>query len=157
MSKKRISLSGDQKASLLWLVISIILLGILFFAKTQINALPDTRVFLFHFWFFIGFFSGVVGSLGLLCSIPCFISFTFEKRAAEKAYKKSLTDIQALPNEFTTVTLKDIELPFFLSRENFHCTAKLDEDGKVICKIELDSTFTTEDYESFLANFAIEN
>lgn len=157
MGKKRISLSGDQKASLLWLVISIILLGILFFAKTQINALPDTRGFLFRFWFFIGFFSGIVGLLVLVCSTLSFIAFTFEKRAVEKAYQKSLIDIQALPNEFTTVTLKDIELPFFLLREEFHCTAKLDEDGKVICKIELGYAFSTEDYESFLANFTIED
>ena len=85
MGKKRISLSGDQKASLLWLVISIILLGILFFAKTQINALPDTRGFLFRFWFFIGFFSGIVGLLVLVCSTLSFIAFTFEKRAVEKA------------------------------------------------------------------------
>ena len=152
MGKKRISVSGDQEASLLWLVISIILLGIFLFIKAQFLSHLDSL-----FLLSLGICGGVFGSLGLLGSLVYFVFSTFEKRAAEKAYQKSLIDIQALPNEFTTVTLKDIKLPFFLSREEFHCTAKLDEDGKVICKIELGYTFSTEDYESFLANFTIED
>lgn len=133
----------------------VILFGIFLFAKTQIQSLSDEKVFLFRFWFFIGFYSGLIGFVGGFCSIIVFITSIFEKHATEKAYKKSLIDIQALPSEFTKVTLKDIQLPFFLNRADFKCTAKLDESGKVICKVELNSTFSTEDYESFLANFTI--
>lgn len=155
MSKKRLSLSKDQKILLLCLLFCVILFGIFLFAKPQVLSSYDEKGFLFYFWFFIGFLSGIIGSIGGFCSILAFIISIFEKHAAEKAYKKSLIDIQALPSEFTKVTLKDIQLPFFLNREDFKCTAKLDESGKVICKVELNSTFSTEDYESFLANFTI--
>ena len=79
MGKKRISLSGDQKASLLWIGISIILLGIFLFIKAQFLSHLDSLLLLS-----LGICGGVFGSLGLLGSLVYFVFSTFEKRAAEK-------------------------------------------------------------------------
>lgn len=156
MSKKRLILSKDQKDTLGGLLVSIIFLGIgIFFA---ICFSPKNMLIRF-IWAMFVVFGGFFGFIGILVSILVFVLLIQEKHRAEKNYQKSLIDIQDLPSKFVKVGLKkDIGwLSEFISPEDIQCSAKLDENGKVIYKIELSSSGSTEDYVLFLDHFDIKH
>ena len=71
--------------------------------------------------------------------------------------KKNIKKIQSLTNEFTPVFLKPNEntLSTYIPSNEIKCMAKLDEDGKIIYKIQVDIEASTENYNAFLQEFEI--
>ena len=65
------------------------------------------------------------------------------QEALEKSKEK-------LSPEFTTVLLNSSD---DISKEKFKCQAKVDNDGKIICKINVDFTTKIDSYEEFLRYF----
>lgn len=72
---------------------------------------------------------------------------------------ESEKQIQKLSKDFVNVQFKDfdnIPLSKFISKDDIFCTAKLDEDGKVIYTFYLKSKiYETKDYELFLKHFDV--
>lgn len=67
----------------------------------------------------------------------------YKQEKVEKVSKK-------LSTEFKQVLLNYSEP---ISKDLFQCKAKIGEDGKIICKIQLDYEVKLEDYEKFLKFF----
>ena len=65
------------------------------------------------------------------------------KKTLEKTKEK-------LGSEFTTVLLNSSGN---ISKEKFECQAKVDNDGKIICKIHVDFETKIDSYEEFLKYF----
>ena len=63
---------------------------------------------------------------------------------------KSRKNKQKLTSEFKQVILNYSEP---ISKELFECQAKVDDDGKIVCKIQLDYEVKIENYEEFLSFF----
>lgn len=69
-----------------------------------------------------------------------------------KEYKReTLEEVkEALSSEFKTVLLNSSGN---ISKEMFECQAKVDNDGKIICKIHVDFETKMDSYEEFLRYF----
>lgn len=67
----------------------------------------------------------------------------YKSEELEKANKE-------LTSEFKEVLLNYSEP---ISKECFECQAKVDDDGKIVCKIQLDYEVKIESYEKFLRYF----
>lgn len=68
---------------------------------------------------------------------------SYEQEKLEKTSKE-------LTKEFKPVLLNYSEP---ISKDLFVCQAKVDDDGKIVCKIELDYVVEIESYEKFLSYF----
>lgn len=70
----------------------------------------------------------------------------------EREYHKNKvsTTSNELTSDFDTVVLKD---PQGIPVEVFECQARIDEDGKIICKVHCDFISKFDNYEDFLQHF----
>ena len=70
----------------------------------------------------------------------------------EREYRKNriTTATNALTSEFNTVILND---PPSISVDMFECQAKVDDNGKIICKIHCDFISKFDNYNDFLQHF----
>lgn len=102
------------------------------------------EVFLFHYTFplWLVLFLTLVVLLGKLVQSQSFIE-NYKYEELEKA-KKELT------SGFKKVLLNHSEP---ISKECFECQAKVDDDGKIVCQIQLDYEVKIESYEEFLRYF----
>ena len=90
----------------------------------------------------------------ITCCVYCIISIVkivqyqkWEKEYMQETLEKSK---EKLSPEFTTVLLNSSD---DISKEKFNCQAKIDNDGKIICKINVDFTTKFDSYEKFLRYF----
>lgn len=69
--------------------------------------------------------------------------------------KKNIKKIQSLTNEFRPVFLKPNgnELSMYIPNNEIKCMAKLDDNGKIIYKIQVNIENSTENYNAFLSEF----
>jgi len=70
----------------------------------------------------------------------------YRRQKIEKASKE-------LTTEFKPVYLKYSEP---ISKKYFDCEARIDDDGKIFCKVHLDREFELENHEEFLRFFSFE-
>ena len=82
--------------------------------------------------------------VGTILSVQC-VKF-------EKEYKRNKVEKakQELTSEFKTVFINNSGI---ISKDMIECTAKVDENGKIICKIHCDFKTELETYEDFLRCF----
>jgi len=71
----------------------------------------------------------------------------YAKNYVQERLEKASTE---LTQEFKEVLLNYSEP---IPKDLFKCQAKIDEDGKIVCKIELDYEVKLENYEKFLRYF----
>ncbi len=92
-----------------------------------------------------------------LISLIIFIELLIFTLIGNYITKKNIKKIQSLTNEFTPVFLKPNEntLSTYIPSNEIKCMAKLDEDGKIIYKIQVDIEASTENYNAFLQEFEI--
>lgn len=106
---------------------------------------------------------GIIGVLFIilflvsLISLNVFIELLIFILIGNHITKKNLKKIQTLTEEFTPVFLKQNgnTLPSYIPSNEIKCMAKLDEDGKIIYKIQVDIESSTENYNAFLSEFEI--
>ncbi len=69
--------------------------------------------------------------------------------------KKNIKKIQSLTNEFRPVFLEPNgnELLMYIPNNEIKCMAKLDDNGKIIYKIQINIENSTENYNAFLSEF----
>lgn len=73
-----------------------------------------------------------------------------EKQTKNQKQKKLEEANKELTTEFKQVLLNYSEP---ISKDLFKCYAKIDDDGKIFCKIELDYEVKIDNYEKFLRHF----
>lgn len=165
MSKNRKKLSDGQKliigfvicvviiiiASILWLS------GIVYTPVVQNSFVLAIACVLF---FTVASACAIVLVLFAFVALPMVLYLDYkDKKVKEKIDKESAVKIKKLPNEFTEVGLKDVStLLTYISDENIHCKAMLDENGKVILQIKgsIEINIGTTDYTWILNHFDIE-
>ena len=84
----------------------------------------------------------------LIISVIKFLKY--QKYAQKYQQEKVEQARQELSTEFKQVFLNYSE---FISKDLFECQAKVDNDGKIICKVQLDYEVKLENYEEFLSFF----
>lgn len=164
MSKNRKKISDGQKliigfvicvviiiiASILWLS------GIVYTPVVQNSLFLIMTVFLFSI---VAFFCACY-LIGCIIDFLIYLYTNYKyKKNKEKIDKENAVKIKKLPNEFTEVGLKDIStLLTYISGEDIHCKAMLDENGKVILQIRssIEVNIGTTDYTWILNHFNIE-
>lgn len=87
----------------------------------------------------------------------CFITLLIFTLIGNHTTKKNIKRIQSLTNEFRPIFLKPNgnELSSYIPNKEIKCMAKLDENGKIIYKIQVDIEASTENYNAFLSEFEI--
>lgn len=132
------------------------------------------------FWKNITFLTKLLDGFGLagafivlIMSIITFVSFIgcisfttiiimeiSHDKNLKKAFAISYIKVKKLTNEYSEIKFKDFanaNLSDFISEEDIHCFAKLDENGNIVYKIQVDVEKTTADYLKFTDNFEIRN
>lgn len=111
--------------------------------------------------FIVGIVVGLIIIASILVSLA-FIGILFGTLLSnyyeKKEYLKSKEEIKVLPNDFVTVYLKnsnDFPLATFVASEDITCYAKLDENGKVVYKIQINAEYETDNYNIFLRHFKV--
>ena len=84
----------------------------------------------------------------LIISVIKFVKY--QKYAQKYQQEKVEQARQELSTEFKQVFLNYSE---FISKDLFECQEKVDNDGKIICKVQLDYEVKLENYEEFLSFF----
>lgn len=164
MSKNWKKLSDDRKLAieLGTCIVIVIIAGILW-----IFDIGNTTVVRNNFFLIVAFLLfSVIACVCAICLVGCIVAFLFfsvidyiDKKRKEKIDKENAVKIKKLPNEFTEVGLKDVStLLTYISDENIHCKAMLDENGKVILQIKgsIEINIGTTDYTWILNHFDIE-
>lgn len=92
-----------------------------------------------------------------LVSFIVFIELLICSLIGKYITKKNLKKIQSLTNEFRPISLipNGNPLSTYIPNEEIKCMAKLDEDGKIIYKIQVDIESSTKNYNAFLSEFKI--
>lgn len=84
----------------------------------------------------------------LIISVIKFVKYL--KYALNYQQEKVEQARQELSTEFKHIFLNYSE---FISKDLFECQAKVDNDGKIICKVQLDYEVKLENYKEFLSLF----
>lgn len=73
----------------------------------------------------------------------------------QRYVKKYKSEELEKANKELTSEFKEVLLNYSqpISKERFECQAKVDDDGKIVCKIQLDYEVKIESYEKFLRYF----
>ncbi|MBR3002328.1 MAG: hypothetical protein IKF38_02005 [Clostridia bacterium] len=87
--------------------------------------------------------------LGLLFLVIAYIQYG---KSVKQQRDEALQQAQKkLTSEFQTVFLRNSSE---ISEKKFECTARIDENGKIICRIQTDIYWEPNDYEQFLRVFS---
>ena len=144
--------------------IAAILTGLVFFSifhniNNNIFIMPSTdNKIIIGVFFLLNILFLLISFLGFSLSVLLIIFTIVFNKIAEKSDKKNFSKIQESLNtkDFSDVSLKEYDLSI-IPVEEFVCTAKLDEKGNIVYKVSLDYVAQTDDYESFLRHFDIQN
>lgn len=153
----------DCKIALCLSIVSIIVFTLTIIFWKNITFLNEV----FSNFRFDGFFTVLIMIIiTFACFIGC-ISFPtvlimeiLHDKKLKKAYAISYIKIKRLSNDYSEVKIKNFanaNLSDFISEEDIHCFAKLDENGNLVYKIQVDVEKTTDDYIQFTDNFEIRN
>lgn len=122
-----------------------------------IMPLTDNKIIIGVF-FLLNILFLLISFVGFGLSVLLIIFTIVLNTIAEKLDRKNFLKIQESLNtkDFSDVSLKEYDLSI-IPVEEFVCTAKLDEKGNIVYKVSLDYVAQTDDYESFLRHFDIQN
>ena len=97
----------------------------------------------------------IILSLVSLISFVIFIELFIFILIGNHITKKNIKKIHSLTNEFRPVFLKPNgnELSMYIPNNEIKCMAKLDDNGKIIYKIQVNIENSTENYNAFLSEF----
>ena len=97
----------------------------------------------------------IILSLVSLISFVIFIELFIFILIGNHITKKNIKKIHSLTNEFRPVFLKPNgnELSMYIPNNEIKCMAKLDDNGKIIFKIQVNIENSTENYNAFLSEF----
>lgn len=100
---------------------------------------------------------------GLIMSLTTMFIYFISSIAVLIKYSKYLIKYEqekldkvknGLSEEYRKVVLKDSDkIPYTM----YHCKAKVDQDGKILCEVTLDAKLKIESYEEFCRFFQFEN
>lgn len=145
------------------IIIAIIISGVILLCTTVIlknNPTPafiESRIIL-AIYVLIASMLIVVSGLSFIVFTEFLIIKLINDYIDKKKCDKNLVEIKKLSNEFSKVNLKDYEdstIKELIPQSEIKCIAKLDENSKVIYKIQIDIESSTEDYNLFLEHFEI--
>ena len=141
---------------ILAIITGVVLALMIFIISNNIMLPTDNRIIRLLYGFII-FMLLISSFFGFIVFVEALILAIIHNKTAEKSYKESLSKVQKCLSSkfFVEVILKEINSDIF-SKEDFVCMAKLDDDGNIIYKVNLDFEGKTDDYENFLKNFDVD-